>query len=65
MAVIYLCKCGFSRQMIFSIVQYIQLHMAIMRVGDSKEGLSKLRNKVGNMIFENILLLHNADSKAK
>ena len=65
MAVIYLCKCGFSRQMIFSIVQYIQLHMAIMRVGDSKAGLSKLRNKVGNMIFDNLLLLHEADSNAK
>lgn len=64
-ALIYLHRAGFTRTTILNIVQYIQLHMKMLSIQDNKNALLKLKNKVGDIIFDNLLLLHEADSNAK
>lgn len=64
-ALIYLHRAGFTKTTILNIVQYIQLHMKLLRIKDNKNALLKLKNKVGDIIFDNLLLLHEADSNAK
>ena len=64
-ALIYLHRSGFTQTTILNIVQYIQLHMRLLSIQDNKNALLKLKNKVGDIIFDNLLLLHEADSNAK
>ena len=64
-ALIYLHRAGFTRTTILNIVQYIQLHMKMLSIQDNKNALLKLKNKVADIIFDNLLLLHEADSNAK
>lgn len=65
MALIYLYRAGCTKTTILNIVQYIQLHMKLLSIQDNKNALLKLKNKVGDIIFDNLLLLHEADSNAK
>lgn len=64
MALVYLYKIGINTDIILDIVQYIQLHMQLLNIKDNEKGLLKLKNKIGDIIFDNLLLLHEADIAA-
>ena len=61
----YLFDSGFEKEDIIDIATLVQLHMVIMRNEDGKEGIEKLKNKLGVELFERIKLLYDADTQAK
>lgn len=59
----FLLKSGYSDEDIIKISTYIQLHMRLLSVSD--KGKEKLFKLVGNKVFDDLVLLRNADIQAK
>ena len=58
-------KSNFSKEEIIKIVTYVQLHMRLLNLNDSDKGKEKFRNLVGEELFNDLILLYNADTQAK
>ena len=58
-------KTNLTNNEIIKIATYIQLHMRLLNLNESDKGKEKFRNLVGEELFNDLVLLHNADTQAK
>lgn len=63
LAIRLLLKSGYSDEDIIKIATYIQLHMRLLNATD--KGKEKLLNLVGNDMYDDLLILRNADIQGK
>ena len=58
-------KTNLTNNEIIKIATYIQLHMRLLNLNESDKGKEKFRSLVGEELFNDLVLLHNADTQAK
>jgi putative nucleotidyltransferase with HDIG domain len=61
----FLNYLGYDDEFILKVVELVQWHMRLMGAGDSEKAIKKLRDFVGEEVFEKLSILYDADLKAK
>jgi predicted kinase len=56
---------GYDDGFILRVVELVQWHMRLMGAGDSEKAIKKLKDFVGDEVFEKLSILYDADLKAK
>lgn len=63
LAAFYLNQLGYSREFTEKVVTLVQFHMMPMNASEKK--LSEIKELIGDTLFEDLLILHEADTAAK
>lgn len=65
LAIEYLLNCNYDDDTIIHIATYIQLHMRLLNLNDNYKARANLLDKIGHDLFNDLIILRNADVQAK